>query len=280
MEQSDLLVVAFSLAGLTYFLSPLMMNFHKKEFVAWGITLRNDALIAMVGIGAVSAIRLLLEFVQKLVAESAGSSLTTSNVAYSAVMGQLVGIEIALVSIMAIITPIPVLQGFSIMLGHVLGPAVSSVTGSIILWLVLQSLSNVIPTLFLTLFSTGLVLWSIPFRIGRGAGSHLMALSMVLFIGLPLVAPISIWVEGYVLTSTDLNNLTGLPSTIPTNHLDPSFLSNFLITNIAELIARVIAGVAIALIVFPAMYLALLGIFTGGIARLIGGSSGGLPVGL
>jgi len=279
MEQPEALVVAFSLASLTYFLSPLMMNLHKKELVAWGIILRNDSLIAMIGIGSVSAIQLLLGFVQQLVAESSGSSITSSGIAYTEVMAQLTAIEVAFVSIMAVTSVLPTMQGFSIIIGYVLGPAISATTGAIILWVILQSLSNVMPTLFLTLFSTGLLLWSIPFRIGRGAGSHLMALSMVLFVGLPLAAPSAMWIESYVLTSSDLNNLTGLSDTIPTNYLSPSFLSSFLTANFADIIARVIAGTTIALIIFPALFLALLGIFARSVARLIGGS-GGLPLGV
>lgn len=279
MEQSDALVVAFSLASLTYFLSPLMMNLHKKEWVAWGILLRSDALIAMISIGAVSATQLLLGFVQQLVAESSGFSLVSSGVAYAEIMAQLTAIEVAFVSIMAVTSVLPTMQGFSIIIGYVLGPAISATTGAIILWVILQSLSNVIPTLFLTLFSTGLLLWSIPFRIGRGAGSHLMALSMVLFIGLPLTAPSALWIENYILTSSDLDNLTGLSNTIPTNHFDPSFLSSFLTANLADIIARVIAGTTIALVIFPALFLGMLGIFARSVAGLIGGS-GGLPLGV
>ena len=280
MEQSDSLVIAFSLATLTYFLSPVMMNFHKKEFVAWGIILRNDALVAMVAIGSVSLIRLLLEFVQQLITQSAGSSLTTSGAAYTEVMAQLTGIEVALVAVMTVVSaiPLPSLQGIVIILGHVLGPAISASTGAIILWVVLQSLSNIMPALFLTMFSSGLVLWSIPFRVGRGVGSYLMALAMVLFVGLQLAAPAAIWLENYVLTSSDLNDLSGLADRIPKNNPIP--LGNFIAVNIVELVSRVVAGMIVALIVFPALFLAMLGVFTRAIANLIGGSSGGFSLGV
>lgn len=145
MEQSEALVVAFSLASLTYFLSPLMMNLHKKEWVAWGIVLRNDSMIAMVAIGAVSFIQILLHFVQQLIVDSSGASLTSSSIAYSEVMAQLTAIEIAFVSIMAVTSVLPTMQGLSIIIGYVLGPAISATTGSIILWVMLQSLSNVMP---------------------------------------------------------------------------------------------------------------------------------------
>ena len=280
MEQSDTLVIAFSLAILTYFLSPLMMNVYKKEWVAWGITMRNDALVAMVAIGSVSLIKSLLDFVQSLITQSAGSSLATSGVAFAEVMTQLTGIEVALVAVMAVVSAIPLtsFQGIVIILGHVLGPAISASTGAIILWVVLQSLSNIMPTLFLTMFSSGLVLWSIPFRIGRSVGSYLMALAMVLFVGLPLAAPAAIWIENYVLTSSDLGNLSGLADRIPKNNPIP--LGNFIAVNIVELVARVIAGVIVALIVFPALFLAMLGVLARAVANLIGGSSGGFSLGV
>lgn len=278
MDQPEILLVAFSLAGLTFFLSPLMMTLQKRELVAWSIILRNDSVITMIGIGTVSSVQILLEFVQKLIAESAGSSLTTSGLAYAAIMAQLVAIDSALVAIVGIVSTIPALQGFSIMIGQMLSGPISAVTGAIILWTLLQILSNVIPGLFLTLFSIGLVLFSIPFRMGRQAGSSMMALSMVLFIGLPLAAPAAIWLESYVMTSDDLSNLTGLSKKIQLNLLDPLFLTKLIAVNLSELVARLLAGLIIALIVFPVMYLALLGIFARSLATLLGGSSSFLPI--
>ncbi|MBI3841578.1 MAG: hypothetical protein HY295_00245 [Thaumarchaeota archaeon] len=278
MEQPEILLVAFALSGLTFFLSPLMMAMPKKELVAWGILLRNDSIIAMIAIGTVSSIQLLLEFVQKMITQSAGSALATPASAYGMIMGQLVGIDAALIAIVGLVSAVPNLQGFSILLGHMLGPSISAVTGSIVLWTVLQAISNVMPTLFLTLFSAGLCLWSTPFRIGRQAGSSIMSLAMVLFVGLPLAAPSAIWMENYVLTSHDLDNLTGISNNMQSNILDPSFLSNLIITNLAEIIARVLSGLVIALIVFPVMFLALLGFFARSLSMLIGGSPEMLPL--
>jgi len=279
MEQPEILLVAFGLSSLTFFLSALMMTLQKKELVAWGILLRNDSIIAMIAIGAVSSIRLLLEFVQKMISESAGSTLATPGLAYGQVMAQLVGIDAALITIVGLVSAVPTLQGFSILLGNMLGPAISAVTGSIILWTVLQAIGNVMPTLFLTLFSAGLCLWSTPFRLGRKAGSSIMSLAMVLFVGLPLAAPSAIWIESYVMTNSDLNNLTGAADSLHSNILNPNFLSSFIITNLAELIARVLSGLVIALIIFPVMFLALLGFFTRSLATLLGGSASLLPMG-
>ena len=278
MEQPEILLVAFALSGLTFFLSALMMTLQKRELVAWGMLLRNDSIIAMIAIGTVSSIQLLLEFVQKMITGSAGSALATPASAYVMIMGQLVGIDAALIAIVALVSAVPNLQGFSILLGHMLGPSISAVTGSIVLWTVLQAISNVMPTLFLTLFSAGLCLWSTPFRIGRQAGSSIMSLAMVLFVGLPLAAPSAIWIESYVMTSSDLNNLTGAADSLHSSILNPNFLSNLIITNLAELIARVLSGLVIALIIFPVMFLALLGFFTRSLAVLLGGSPNLLPI--
>jgi hypothetical protein len=271
--ESEILLVAFALSGLTFFISPLMMTLQKKELVAWGMILRNDSIIAMIAIGSVSSIQLLLEFVQKLITESAGSSFLTPDASYAIIMAQLVGIDAALIAIVGLVSAVPTLQGFSILLGNMLGPAISTVTSSIILWTVLQVMSKIVPVLFLTLFSVGLVLWSVPFRIGRQAGSSIISLAMVLFVGLPIAAPAAIWIENYVMTSSDLNGLTNSASNLHTNILDPNFLSNLIVTNLVGLIARVLSGLVISLIIFPVLFLALLGIFTRSIASLFGGSS-------
>lgn len=271
--ESEILLVAFALSGLTFFISPLMMTLQKKELVAWGMILRNDSIIAMIAIGSVSSIQLLLEFVQKLITESAGSSFLTPDASYGIIMAQLVGIDAALITIVGLVSAVPTLQGFSILLGNMLGPAISTVTGSIILWTVLQVMSKIVPILFLTLFSVGLVLWSMPFRIGRQAGSSIISLAMVLFVGLPLAAPAAIWIENYVMTSSDLSGLTNSASNLHANILDPNFLSNLIVTNLVGLIARVLSGLVISLIIFPVLFLALLGIFTRSIASLFGGSS-------
>jgi hypothetical protein len=273
MEQPEILLAAFALSGLGFFLSPLMMTVPKIEIARWGAILRNDSIISMIAIGTVSSVQLLLEFVQKIIAESAGSSLTTPSLAFAAIMGQLIAIDSALVAIVGIVSALPTFQGFSIMLGHMLGPSISAVTGAIILWTAIQSLSNVMPALFLTLFSIGLCLWSIPFRLGREVGSFIASLAMVFFLALPLTAPIALWVEGYVLTSSDLNDLSGIADKISTNLQNPNFLTNLLIANLADLLARVLAGIVIALIVFPMVFLGFLGFITRSVAVLIGGSA-------
>jgi hypothetical protein len=75
------------------------------------------------------------------------------------------------------------------------------------------------------------------------------------------------------MTSSDLSGLTNSASNLHANILDPNFLSNLIVTNLIGLIARVLSGLVISLIIFPVLFLALLGIFTRSIASLFGGSS-------
>ncbi|NIP61290.1 MAG: hypothetical protein GWN01_10315 [Nitrosopumilaceae archaeon] len=270
MQQPEILLISFSLAGLSYFLSGPMMMLQKKELVAWGIILRNDSIIAMVAVGVVASIKLLVDFVQGLIVDSAGSALKSNPQAFAEVMSQLVIIDTALITIVGFVSAAPQLQGFGILLGNMMGPAVSAVTTSIFIWTALQTMSNVMPTLFLTIFSISLVLWSIPFRVGRQAGAFGMALSMVLYVGLPLAAPAAIWVETYVLTSDDLNNLTGLADKVKLNILDPNFFTKFIITHLTEVLARLVSAIMVALIAFPLAYLGFLGLVTTSLASLLG----------
>lgn len=273
MEQTEILLVAFALAGLTYYLAGLMMTLPKEEWVAWGSIMRNDSIIAMVAIGSVSAIQILLEFVQNMVSESAGSALISPNQAIAGILAQLITLDALLVGIVAIVSAVPVLAGFSIVLGHITGPAISTVTGSILLWTSVQILTQIIPTLFLTLFSIGLVMWSMPFRIGRQAGSTMMALSMVLFIGLPLAAPSAVWLQNQVINSGEMDQLIQTIQSLDPKILSPHFATDLITKKLAEYLTRVIGGIIVAFIVFPILYFALLGLFTKAIANLIGGSA-------
>jgi hypothetical protein len=273
MEHTEILLVAFALAGLTYYLAGLMMTLPKEEWVAWGYTMRNDSIIAMVSIGSVSAIQVLLEFVQNMISESTGSALILPNQAITSILAQLVTLDVALVGIVAIVSAVPFLAGFSIVLGHITGPAISTVTGSILLWTSVQLFTQAIPTLFLTLFSIGLVMWSLPFRIGRSAGSTMMALSMVLFVGLPLAAPSAVWIQGQVINSGEMDQLIKTIQSLDPNIITSHFATDFIIKRLAEQLTRVIGGIIIAYIIFPILYFALLALFTKAIANLIGGSA-------
>lgn len=274
MDQPELLLAAFAIAGLTYFLAGLMMTLQKEEWVAWGQIMRWDSIVAMVAIGSVSAIQLLIGFVQELIVKSGGSALIQPNQAFLAITGQLLAIDAVLVTIVGLVSALPSLSGFAIVLGHMFGPAISIVTSAIIFWTLIQIIGQIITVLFLTLFSIGLLLWSIPFRIGRAAGSSIIALSIVLFVGLPLAAPIGIWIQGYIITSDDVGELTRKSQILEnTSILDPSYLTKYLFVNITDLVARVVGSVVVALLVFPMLYMTLLGIITKALANLIGGST-------
>lgn len=277
MEQPEFLLVAFALSGLTYYLAGLMMTLPKEEWVRWGFVMRNDSIIAMIAIGSVSAVQILLEYVQNLISESAGSSLILPNQAMGAIMGQLIALDAALVGIVAVISAVPFLAGFSIILGHITGPAISAVTGAILLWSTVQILTQLIPTIFLTLFSVGLVLWSIPFRLGRNAGAGLMAIAMVLFIGLPLMAPVAVWVQDQVIHSNEFDELIKTSKAFDAD-IGPNYVADVLIKKLAEQLTRVVGGIIVAFIVFPVLYLALLGAFTKAIASLIGGGGRSISI--
>lgn len=274
MEQPELLLAAFALAGLTYYLAGLMMALPKEEWVAWGHVMRNDSIIAMFAIGSVSAIQLLIGFVQQMIIQSGGSDLISSNQAYLAIMAQLVAIDTAMITVVGFVSVMPTLAGFAIILGHMFGPAVFTVTSAIIFWTMIQIIGQIITVLFLTLFSIGLLLWSMPFQIGKAAGSSIIAVSIVLFVGLPLAAPIAVWLQGYIITSDDISELTRRSEILENaDLLDPDYLTKYLFVNISDLVARVVGSVVVALLVFPFLYMTLLGIFAKAIANLIGGSS-------
>ena len=274
MEQPELLLAAFALAGLTYYLAGLMMTLPKQEWASWGHLMRSDSIIAMVAIGSVSAIQLLIGYVQKIIMDSGGSGLVQPNQAFLAITSQLAAIDVALIAIVGFVSILPSMSGLASVLGNMFGPAISVVTSAMILWTLIQMIGQIITVMFLTLFSIGLLLWSMPFRIGRTAGSSIIALSVVLFVGLPLAGPIAIWIQGYIITSDDISSLTRNSEILKNaDLLDPDYLSKYLFVNITDILARVVGSMVVALLVFPVLYMALLGIFTTAIANLIGGSS-------
>lgn len=278
MEQPEMLLVAFAIAGVTYYLAGLMTTLPKEEWVAWGHIMRNDSIIGMIAIGSVSAIQFLISYIQELISKSSDLQIQPDQ-AISSIMAQLVTLDVALVGIVAVVSAIPLLTGMSIVLGQVTGPAISAVTSSIFLWTIIQTLTHIIPTLFLTLFSIGLVLWPMPFRIGRQAGSTIMALSMVLYVGLPLAAPFAIWLQDQVVTSQEMDSLLQTIEGYQPSIIDPIFGIKIVMRELTIHLTKVIGGIIVAFIVFPVIYFAVLGLFTKAIANVIGGSSKAISLG-
>ncbi len=276
MQQPEILVVAFALSGLTYYLAGLMMTMPKEEWVAWGYLMRNDSIIGMIAVGSISAIHMLLLFVQNMVSESAGG-LQNPDLAYEQIMAQLILFDSALVVLYSFASGVPFLAGFTSILQH----PIQVLTGSIIIWTVLHMANQFIPIIFLMLFSAGLALWSVPFRIGRSAGASLMALSMVLFVGLPLIAPIAIWLEYEILDEDALRDIAEKADSLKVDD-GTNEEQNFLVTffmDITKGIAQTIGAIIISLIIFPVMYLALLGLIAKGVSHVIGGSGKTISLG-
>jgi hypothetical protein len=265
--------IAFALSLVTYFLAPLMRSIPKDEIAGWAIVLRNDALISMIAIGSVSALQALMKYVSAIVTSGLPPSFTSNPTdAYLVILTQLGTIDGVLVLLIGAVSAIPLLSGVGVLLGNMLGSLAMFVTNSIVLWSIIQLLSNTLQTLFLTFWGLGLIAWSMPYRIGRTLGSHILASMMVLSIGLPLAAPAALWVEQQLATHAIQKEFENFAGRLTSNPL----LILKLMSHLTMLVGKLIASVLIALLIFPLIYLSALGFLIRGLATLMGGSSPGL----
>jgi len=130
---------------------------------------------------------------------------------------------------------------------------------------------NLFPQIWLSLYTFGICFFAIPFRIGRSLASYFMSSSIVLAIGLPPMPSISLWLEGYIGYQGSVKPFQDIISQVQTNPL----LILQLIATIPVAIGNLLASIVIALIIFPLVYIFMLTTIARGLAKLIGGSSGG-----
>jgi len=175
------LILAYSLAILTYYLGVLI---YAIPIPWWGIkkwapTLIYDALAASLLVLMFSTI---VELVNYL-----GSLLNVDWQAYFEWLTSRIAIMGSFISFLVTLSLMLSSAGVKAVSTAVLGPIISLATYTLIVLEIFFILGLVFNQFFAKIMIIGILLYSIPFRIARGAGAALVAMSIVFTLALPLL---------------------------------------------------------------------------------------------
>jgi hypothetical protein len=145
-------------------------------------------------------------------------------------------------------------------------------TVSLIIWLIVKAIAAIITSSWLSFYVFGLVMFALPFRIGRGVGAMFMAGAMVAVIAIPIMPSVAVWLQGSIGYETGISPIEDTISKIKKNS-NPLLIAR-LVTQIPELLANLMVAVVVSTILFPFAYLLIISMITRSVARLLGGSSG------
>lgn len=123
----------------------------------------------------------------------------------------------------------------------------------------------------------GVLLMSLPFRIGRSAGATLIAFTLTFWVGLPFM-----WNFIYLVDYNAINYILNLETLAGTalhvHNIIGYALSLEAIIQMFQNIGFVFQQLVIVTVILPVAYILLLGAITAGLADAIGGYSGRLPL--
>jgi len=277
--------VTYTLGGLFYIL-PIPIHGVKK----WGPAMIKDGIYATVWIAIYDAVLKLAYYIMGLLGASWGNYMITLTGAVST-LGATYTILAGIIAGAKVIggLDIPIISG----IGNAVGsfqPLISATNGVgdlLEFYILLYSFSVLIEFATPFLISLGVMFLSLPFRIGRGIGSMLIAFSLVFYIGLPLLPafnglvllalysglkPVSLWGFFYFLAgpSTWVNPINA--------YTVAQFLQN-LTTDIGIFVqVNPITILIIEGIIAPTLYLAILTGLTIGLAEAIGERTTSVPI--
>lgn len=176
----DFLLLASNLALLTYIIGVLILTLPipYKGLKKWGIFLIIDAISTMVLISIYGILLYLSDYILNLIGYS-WSSFLNWLVARTAVLLTLFGALSYISSLFKGIHAFVISSPINIAITYV-SLALSALKIIYFLALTIYSLKN-------KLMLLGIVLYSLPFRIGKGVGAFLIASSIIMYVGFPLL---------------------------------------------------------------------------------------------
>jgi hypothetical protein len=272
-DTGTLLGLGQGLAFLTYVMGILFQTLPvpRKEIKAWGPTLMADGIIAEFGLASAGLVQLLISWISQTLQQSIGAPFNAEPIAITTIMAQLVSLDSSFLLLISALSVTVVLAPVAGALSSMLSPALTWTTIAIVAWTIIQIVSNALPQIWLSAYALGVVFFAIPLRLGRRFGTLLMASSLVLSVGIPVMPSLAVWLEGYVGYETSMGPLQSLLSQIRSN---PLLIGSFLAT-LPQALAGLLAAVIISLVIFPFAYLFILSLFVRSLANVIGGASSG-----
>ncbi|MEM0173824.1 MAG: DNA import protein CedA [Sulfolobaceae archaeon] len=248
----ELLYIAQNLAILTYFLGVLLYALPIPIYgiKKWAPKLVSDGIYASVWVNIYAGILYMISLISNIIGISWDS--------YFLWLRQVLGFEL---NLYLIIRATAATASVDPALSVLVAPFtlfMSFMTGLITLLQTIIIISEIVYQYTPIFISLGILLLSIPFRIGRGIGASLIASFTIFYIGLPYLPEF-------------LNNLNMNILSLPPPSTDqPQDLINLLAT---QIVPQIIA----ATIVMPLIYITILAGLSIGLAYAISGTGGRLP---
>ncbi|AOL15800.1 hypothetical protein BFU36_02610 [Sulfolobus sp. A20] len=248
-----ILFLSMNIATLTYILGALFYGLPIPVYGVkkWGPRMISDAIYAGVWINIYGLIIVLANELQNLLGVNWSifyTYLTNLEAQAFYLMFELKSIYYTLVNIKAAAAApvfIPLLQ-FS-----------SFISDIVFLLQFIIDIGEFVQNSFMILIAIGILLLSLPFRIGKGIGGSLISSSIVFYIGLPYLP---IFMQNIYSPPTQLQY-------IPVSDLNV----------VIETIVGLVPSLVMAFIIIPIIYISILAGLSIGLGNAIGGSGGKIP---
>ena len=256
-QPEDILIYAFYLAGLTYFLGVIFyaLPIPLKRIKKWGPLLIKDSIYTLVLLSIYNYIIYSSHYILHLLGVSWSNYFLNESQNLN-----------TLSTIYVIFSAIKIAGSANIITGVVtssilsftgLNAFINATSDSLLAYLILYYFSLIIYHLLPWFLAMGVLFMSLPFRLGRSIGSGLIASSIVFYIGLPLMTNFS-------------NALVGI--------LYGGIISSLSVNTILSLdeiaIDNLIGYFGIYYIISRVLFIFILVSITGQLANIIGDSSG------
>lgn len=250
-----ILYIAINVASLTYVLGSLFYGFPIPIYglKKWGPRMMSDAIYAGVWVNIYGFIITFINQIQGLL-----------GIDWNTFYALLTNLEVQMFDDMTILKSMYYILTVTraSAAAPILAPILqfsSFLSDIIFLTQFLIDLGIFIQATYMLLISIGILLLSLPFRMGKGIGGTLIASTMIFYVGLPYL-PVFV------------NNIASLLPQVELQSLSVTEL-NYL----TETIIGVVPSLIISYIILPIIYLSILAGLSLGLGNAIGGSSGKLP---
>jgi len=271
--QGELLAVGHSLAALLYVLGVLVQTLPipYASIKAHGPQLMKDGVISEIAILSVSFVTLIVSWISQMFS-AAVQMPVGPDAAFGIIIAQLSAIEISILLLIGFVSSTVILAPLAFAISSITSSILTFVTVALIIWLIVKAISGIIISSWLSFYIFGLVMFALPFRIGRSFGTMLMAASIVAVIMVPIMPSVAVWLQGSIGYNTALAPIDNTVSKIK-NNPNPLLVVR-LITQIPEMIGNLMVSVVVSLVLFPFAYMFVISMISQSVSRLLGGSSG------
>lgn len=276
MVDGAMIGLALSLSTLTYMMGVLMQTLPIpwRSLKAHGPSLMMDGVIGQIAIMTIGLVQLLVQWVSNLLHQSIGAPFDTSTNATIIIVTQLSSLIASLFLLIAALSTTVILAPVASALSSILGPMLTWTTVALIIWLIVEAILGFLPTIWIALYTLGVVFLAIPFRLGRRLGSTLMATSITLIIMLPFMPSLALFLEANLGYQTALQPLEDI---IARSRSDPLALLN-LIHQLPVSVGNLMVSVVLSLVIFPFAYFFIISMVARSLASLLGSNAAGPSV--